>query len=103
MTDHLTIFNFAQAAIVIFGVPAVFMSQSLDPASRKWAPVLGLIGQPAWAYTAYATSSYGIGIICVLYTVSWYRGFHNMWVVPIRNAIKLHEALHRDSDKTHDQ
>lgn len=90
MTEYPLLFNAMQVLIVLFGVPAVFLSQSPSAHSRKWAPVLGLLGQPAWFYIAYATSSFGIAVLCGMYTISWYRGFHHQWVRPIKRAIDEH-------------
>lgn len=71
-----------QIAIALFGVTAVFLSQSNEFRARKWASVVGLIGQPFWFYATYSAEQWGIFILCFLYTFSWFRGFWNNWIKP---------------------
>lgn len=69
----------AQVVIVVCGVTAVYLSQDPRPNLRRWAPVLGLIGQPAWFATAIINEQWGLLAIAVLYTYSWARGFIIQW------------------------
>lgn len=70
----------AQIFIALFGVTAVALSQSTLEARRRWAPVFGLIGQPFWFYSAWETQQWGIFVLCVLYTLTWAKGFYNSWI-----------------------
>jgi hypothetical protein len=69
-----------QIAIAMFGVTAVFLSQSTSEKARKYASVLGLIGQPFWFYATYSSEQWGIFALCFFYTFSWGRGFWNNWI-----------------------
>ncbi len=69
-----------QIFIAVFGVPAIWLSQSADPARQRWAPVFGLLGQPFWLWSAVAAQQWGILFLCALYTLAWWRGFHRHWV-----------------------
>lgn len=68
-----------QLFILLFGATAVWLSQDKRTSYRKWASVFGLIGQPFWFYSAYNAQQWGVFCICILYTISWGRGFYNNW------------------------
>ena len=69
-----------QVAIVFTGGSAIWLSQDTRIDFRKWASVLGLLGQPLWFYTAYKSGQWGIFALCFWYTYAWARGFYNHWV-----------------------
>jgi hypothetical protein len=75
-----------QIAIAIFGVYAVFLSQSDRASHRRWACVFGLIGQPFWFYATWKAGQWGIFALCFLYTISWARGVHTYWWTDIKAA-----------------
>lgn len=65
--------------IALFGVGAVWLSQDPRVERRRFAPILGLIGQPFWFYSAWAAEQWGIFVLCFLYTASWLRGLRAHW------------------------
>ena len=67
-----------QLALVIFGVTAVFLSQSKNPQARKWACIVGICGQPFW-YIA-AQGQPGMLVVVTLYTLVWAQGVWNNWL-----------------------
>lgn len=67
-----------QVAIAVLGVGAVALSQSKLASRRKWAPIVGLIGQPFWFYAA--REQPGMLVVVTLYTVVWARGVWNQWL-----------------------
>ena len=69
-----------QFAIAIFGVTAVFLSQSSVEKRRRYACIFGLIGQPFWFYAAWSSQQWGIFALCVLYTWAWGKGFWSNWM-----------------------
>jgi hypothetical protein len=71
-----------QVFIVVFGVGAVFLSQT--ERYKRWACVFGLFGQPAWFYAAIEGGQPGIFIVCVLYTLAWLKGVWTYWIAPHR-------------------
>ncbi len=75
-------FGLDQIIILCTGVPAVFLSQGLSAARRRWAPIFGLLGQPAWIYMAIEANKAGVFLVTLLYTYSWLRGFNNQWIRP---------------------
>lgn len=85
----------SQAVIILFGVPAVFMSQSPKDSQKRWASILGLAGQPAWFYFAYASKGWGAFAMCILYTLAWGRGFLHYWIKPWWAALRKATATAR--------
>ena len=71
-----------QIAIAIFGTIAAWLSQSRDNSARRWAPVMGMIGQPFWFYAAWLADQWGILAVSVLYTLAWMRGLWVHWIAP---------------------
>lgn len=72
----------AQIAIALFGVSAIWLSQSVHASNRRWASVCGLVGQPAWFYSSINGGQWGIFLLSIAFTVAWGKGFYNHWVRP---------------------
>ena len=70
----------AQFAIALFGVTAIFLSQSADAKQRKFACLFGLAGQPFWFWSSISAEQWGIVLLCCFYTVAWARGVKTNWV-----------------------
>lgn len=71
-----------QIGIALTGVTAVFLSQDRRLSWRRWAGIIGCIGQPFWFYAAWKAEQWGIFGLCFLYTASWMRGVYNHWIAP---------------------
>jgi hypothetical protein len=69
-----------QIAIALFGVTAVFLSQSHCANRRRYACIFGLIGQPFWFYAAWTAQQWGIFALCFLYSFAWGKGAWLHWV-----------------------
>lgn len=78
-----------QIGIMLFGVTAVFLSQSKNEWLRKHACFFGLAGQPFWFYATYNAEQWGIFAMCFLYTFSWLRGLWNFWIKPALDARRV--------------
>lgn len=70
----------SQIFIALFGVTAVTLSQSTIALRRRWASIFGLLGQPFWFYAAWQSEQWGIFALCILYTLSWGKGFYANWI-----------------------
>ena len=64
----------SQVLIAIFGVGALFMQYSASATLRRYAPLVGLAGQPAWIYVAYTEAKWGMLVVTLLYTGGWLKG-----------------------------
>ncbi len=62
-----------QFLMALFGLSAMAAALSNHDTARRWAPMLGLLGQPAWAYFAYQTGGWGMGLLVAAYTVVYIR------------------------------
>lgn len=69
-----------QIIIAFTGATAIWLSQQSNEAWKKYASILGLIGQPFWFYSAYQAEQWGIFALCFFYTYSWLVGFRNNWL-----------------------
>ena len=69
-----------QVALVVFGVGAVYLTQCKSAKARRWAPVVGLLGQPFWFAAAWGQP--GMLAVVTLYTAVWAKGCFTAWVVP---------------------
>ena len=66
--------------IALTGVTAIWLTQQSNEAWKKYACLFGLVGQPFWFYSAYVAEQWGIFILCIFYTYSWYLGLKNNWL-----------------------
>ena len=69
-----------QLAIVVTGCVAIWLVNEPREALRKWASVVGLIGQPFWFYSSWTSEQWGILVVTVVYTLAWIRGFRHAWM-----------------------
>ena len=68
-----------QIAIALLGVSAIWLSQDASLKRRRWASILGLLGQPFWFYSAYQAEQWGIFLLCFFYTLAWAKGVRTHW------------------------
>ena len=75
----MTLDDTLQLALAAFGVAAILMAMSNDAWARKWAPVVGLLGQPAWLWFAMRSGAWGVMALTVVYTAAYLGGFALQW------------------------
>lgn len=63
-----------QAWIAASGLTAIALLQFGGARARRWAPFIGLAGQPAWLWHSVDAHALGIGMMSVAYTVVWAAG-----------------------------
>lgn len=68
-----------QLFIAIFGLTSIYMAMGQNAKLRKWAPVLGLIGQPFWFMATVPTQQWGMVALCVAYTLVYINGIRVQW------------------------
>jgi hypothetical protein len=68
-----------QLFIALFGLSGVWMAMGRNPTQRKWAPIVGLCGQPFWALFAWQTQAWGLGLLVLAYTAVYIRGIWVQW------------------------
>jgi multisubunit Na+/H+ antiporter MnhB subunit len=68
-----------QAALAFFGLTALWLAMGTSARGRRWAPVLGLMGQPWWLLHAWSTSAWGLLVLSLAYTAVYARGAWVQW------------------------
>lgn len=64
-----------QYFIALFGLSAVYMSMvSESERARRWAPVVGLAGQPFWLWATGSAHQWGMFALCLAYTAIYSKG-----------------------------
>ncbi|WP_428414402.1 hypothetical protein [Methylibium sp.] len=63
-----------QFALAFFGLTAMWLAMGRDPRGRRWAPIVGLCGQPFWIWFAYTVEAWGLMLLAFAYTVVYIRG-----------------------------
>lgn len=66
-----------QLALAFFGLTSLWMAMGHNKRARKRAPVVGLIGQPAWLWFAVSVEAWGLLALSLAYTLVYIRG---IWV-----------------------
>lgn len=69
-----------QIIIALTGMFAIWLTQQSREEWKRYACILGLLGQPAWFYSSYTAEQWGIFAMCFVYTYSWGIGFKNYWL-----------------------
>lgn len=68
-----------QLAIAIFGLTAIWLAMGNWQPGRKWAPVIGLCGQPFWMLFAWQSDGWGVLLLTLGYTAVYLRGVWIQW------------------------
>ena len=71
-----------QLFIALFGLTAITLALGNNPRGRKWAPVIGLAGQPFWFMATVPTQQWGMVALCVAYTLVYLRSIWMNWGRP---------------------
>ena len=69
----------AQIGIALFGLTAIWLSQSPHLPHQRYACVFGLCAQPFWFYAAWTAGQWGVFVLCIFYTFAWVRGVKIHW------------------------
>ena len=77
---------FEQIGIALTGVTAIWLTQDKREAWRRWACVLGLVGQPFWFYAAWKAEQWGIFLLTFCYTAAWARGVWTNWLQGVKGV-----------------
>lgn len=58
-----------QLFIALFGLTALYLSLNGGDRARRWAPFIGLAGQPFWLSATFGAGQPGMAILCLAYTM----------------------------------
>jgi hypothetical protein len=68
-----------QLLIALFGLTSIWLAMGHNITGRKWAPVIGLAGQPFWMTFALDASAWGLIVLVAAYTAVYIRGVYVQW------------------------
>ena len=68
-----------QIALAFFGLSALWMATGRNERARRWAPVVGLCGQPFWIAFALQSSAWGLLALSLAYSAVYARGAWVQW------------------------
>lgn len=63
-----------QFLLAAFGLTALWMATGNSLPARRWAPVVGLLGQPFWMVFAIEARAWGLLALSGAYTAVYLRG-----------------------------
>jgi hypothetical protein len=71
---------FANIMMVLCGIISIYLTNLPEAHQyKKYAPIVGLLGQPFWFYICWITQQWGILALTVVYTYCWTKGLLNYW------------------------
>jgi hypothetical protein len=68
-----------QLFIALFGLTSIYCAMGHNVKLRKYAPIIGLCGQPFWAYFAFQTQGWGLATLVAAYTLVYINGIRVQW------------------------
>jgi hypothetical protein len=68
-----------QLFIALFGLTSIWLAMGHNSTGRKWAPIIGLAGQPFWLAFAMSTDAWGLIVLVGAYTLVYLRGALLQW------------------------
>jgi hypothetical protein len=82
-----------QAALAIFGLSSLFMAMGDNDTARRWAPLVGLAGQPFWLIFATRTNAWGLLLTIAGFTAVYAYGCWRRWGPRARRLIDQPEPI----------
>lgn len=68
-----------QVALAFFGLTALWLAMGQSECGRRWAPLVGLCGQPFWMWFAVGAQAWGLLVLSLAYTAVYVRGAWVQW------------------------
>jgi gamma-glutamylcysteine synthetase len=68
-----------QLGLALFGLAALVMATGRSVRARRWAPLVGLCGQPWWIVFALDAKAWGLLALSAAYTAAYLRAAWLQW------------------------
>lgn len=68
-----------QLALAIFSLSSLWLAMGKDTQHQRWAPLVGLAGQPAWLWYSLDAKAWGLLAISLAYSAVYARGAWVQW------------------------
>jgi len=62
-----------QFSVALIGFASIYSALHASASVRRFAPILGLVGQPFWFYVTITAGQWGMVALCAAYTVVYVR------------------------------
>jgi len=72
--------DFTQIMIAITGCLAIYLTQQNKAEPKRYACIVGLLGQPFWIYVTFTTAQWEMFTSSILYTLACFVGYKNNWI-----------------------
>ena len=69
-----------QITILRSGAIAIVLTQLPSPRAQRWAPLVGIVGQPFWLHASWHAGQWGMFAMSVVYTLAWLVGIWTKWI-----------------------
>ena len=70
----------SQIAITLFGALAIILVAK----KNKWGFVVGLASQPFWFITSFINEQWGVFLISIIYTGTWFFGIYEWFFKKVK-------------------
>lgn len=68
-----------QFFLAAFGLTSIYFAMGHNSILRRWAPIIGLAGQPFWFAFAWQSQGWGLMVLVAAYTSVYIRGIWMQW------------------------
>lgn len=68
-----------QFLMALFGLTSIYCAMGNNARLRKWAPIIGLAGQPAWFWFAWQSQAWGLSLLVAAYSLVYVHGIRVQW------------------------
>lgn len=68
-----------QMVIALAAALAAWINQDPRAHVRRWAGVLGMVGQPFYLYATWHAAQWGMFLVSIVFTASYLRGIRLGW------------------------
>lgn len=93
--------NIVQAGLAVCGIASLFMAMGHNQVRRKWAPVVGLVGQPFWLVFALSTNAWGLLVTIAAFTSVYLFGAYEHWKKPELLVVTPHAMASTSDTQQH--
>lgn len=69
-----------QVIVLLTGALAIWLTQQPNESLKKWAGVIGLLGQPFWLIITFQAGQWGMFALSIFYTYSFLLGIYYNWI-----------------------
>lgn len=73
---------YVQLVIAALTIPALFLVGLRHSHLRRWGFIIGFSSQPFWLYATFSPDTFGMFLVSVFTTATWFFGIWTHWIRP---------------------